>query len=91
MRNTLTQRRGAHDRLDEGDNLEKLVVTTSSSIYVPPGMAHFPQIWRNVRRPVMTVVIMPNAEKHRLKAAACQGEIFQDFRKICPMFRYRLR
>ena len=56
--------------LGEGDDVEKLVVTTSSSIYVPPGVAHFPQFWRNVRRPVMTVVIMPNAEKRQLKAAS---------------------
>jgi hypothetical protein len=50
----------------EGDELEKIIFTTSSSIYIPPNVIHFPQIWRNVRRPVMTVVIMPAAQERRL-------------------------
>jgi hypothetical protein len=50
----------------EGDELEKIIFTTSSSIYIPPNVVHFPQIWRNVRRPVMTVVIMPAAQERRL-------------------------
>ena len=50
----------------EGKDLEKIVFTTSSSIYIPPNVVHFPQIWRKVRRPVMTVVIMPAAQERRL-------------------------
>jgi uncharacterized RmlC-like cupin family protein len=53
--------------IGEGDDQEKIVFTTSSSIYVPPGVAHFPQIWRNVRRPVFTVVVMPTLKKKQLK------------------------
>jgi hypothetical protein len=45
----------------EGDEREKVTFTTSSSIYIPPNVVHFPQIWRNVVRPVITVVIMPTS------------------------------
>lgn len=55
--------------IGEGKDQEKIVFTTSSSIYVPPGVAHFPQIWRNVRRPTMTVVIMPTTAEKALKPA----------------------
>ncbi len=57
----------------EGENMEKIVFNTSSSIYIPPGVAHFPQIWRNVRRPAMTVVIMPTSGKRVLKPVSPQG------------------
>jgi hypothetical protein len=56
--------------IGEGKDQEKIVFTTSSSIYVPPGTAHFPQIWRNVKRPVFTVVVMPNTGKKVLKPAS---------------------
>jgi len=56
--------------IGEGKDQEKIVFTTSSSIYIPPGVAHFPQIWRNVRRPVFTVVIMPSTGKKVLKPAS---------------------
>jgi len=53
--------------LGEGSERDKVIINTSSSIYVPPGLAHFPQIWRNVVRPVMTIVVMPDAQKRVLK------------------------
>jgi hypothetical protein len=53
--------------IGEGEDMEKIVFTTSSSIYVPPGVAHFPQIWRKVKRPVLTVVVMPTTGKKKLK------------------------
>ena len=53
--------------IGEGKDQEKIVFTTSSSIYVPPGVAHFPQIWRNVKRPVFTVVVMPTTVKKAIK------------------------
>ena len=59
--------------IGEGKDQEKIVFNTSSSIYVPPGVAHFPQIWRNVRRPVFTVVIMPTTGKKVLKPASTKG------------------
>ena len=52
--------------IGEGKDMEKIVFNTSSSIYVPPGTAHFPQYWRNVKRPVFTVVVMPNTGKKKL-------------------------
>jgi hypothetical protein len=51
--------------LGEGESLEKVKFTTSSSIYVLPGVAHFPLIWRNVKNPVMMVVIVPTTSKHK--------------------------
>jgi hypothetical protein len=59
--------------IGEGKDQEKIVFTTSSSIYVPPGVAHFPQIWRNVRRPVFTVVVMPTTGKKVLKPASTKS------------------
>jgi len=53
--------------IGEGEEREKIVFNTSSSIYVPPGVTHFPQIWRNVKRPVMTVIIMPSCAKRAIK------------------------
>jgi hypothetical protein len=51
--------------LGEGEALEKVKFTTSSSVYVPPGLAHFPLIWRNVKSPVMMVVIVPTTSSHK--------------------------
>ncbi len=59
----------------EGENLEKIVFNTSSSIYIPPGVAHFPQTWRNVKRPVMTLVIMPTSGKRILKPVSPEGRM----------------
>jgi hypothetical protein len=60
--------------IGEGKDMEKIVFTTSSSIWVPPNTAHFPQIWRNVKRPVFTVVVMPTTGKKALKPAARDAE-----------------
>jgi len=59
--------------LGEGDTLEKVVFTTSSAVYVAPGVAHFPQIWKNVRRPVMTMVIMPTTGERVLEPVPMVG------------------
>ncbi len=59
--------------LGEGDSLEKAVFTTSSAIYVPPGVAHFPQVWKNVQRPVMTMVIMPTVGERKLIPVPMEG------------------
>jgi hypothetical protein len=53
--------------LGEGDELEKVLINTSSAVYVPAGLAHFPQIWKNVARPVMTMVIMPTTGERHLQ------------------------
>jgi hypothetical protein len=52
--------------LGEGDDLEKVVINTSSAVYMPAGLAHFPQIWKNVQRPIMTMVIMPTTGERNL-------------------------
>jgi hypothetical protein len=59
--------------LGEGDGLEKVVLTTSSAVYVAPGVAHFPQIWKNVKRPVMTMVIMPTTGERGLEPVPIEG------------------
>jgi hypothetical protein len=61
--------------LGEGDTLEKVVFTTSSAVYVAPGVAHFPQIWKNVKRPVMTMVIMPTTGERHLEPIPMKGRI----------------
>jgi hypothetical protein len=43
--------------LGEDDELEKVVLDTPASVYVPGGLAHFPLTWKNVRRPCVFVVI----------------------------------
>jgi hypothetical protein len=43
--------------LGEGETLEKVVITTSTSVYVPAGVAHFPLVWKNVKRPCMFIVV----------------------------------
>jgi len=59
--------------IGEGEEREKVVLNTSSSIYIPPGVAHFPQIWKNVTRPVMVVVIMPNCRERVLDVVPLEG------------------
>ncbi len=59
--------------LGEGDDLDKAVFTTSSAVYVAPGVAHFPQIWKNVTRPVMTMVIMPTTGERDLIPVPIKG------------------
>ena len=56
--------------LGEGEERDSVTVTTSSSIFVPAGTAHFPQIWHNVVRPVMTLVIMPDAKKRVIQTVS---------------------
>jgi hypothetical protein len=43
--------------LGEGDEIDKVELNTPSSIYVPEGLAMFPMIWRNVRRPIIRCVV----------------------------------
>lgn len=46
--------------LGEGPTLEKVVITRSTTVFVPPGVGHFPIVWKNVRRPVQFVVVIPD-------------------------------
>ena len=53
--------------LGQGDDLEKVVLATPSSVYVPAGVVHFPQIWKNVSRPVLLIVVMPTTGESRIE------------------------
>ena len=55
--------------LGEGDELDKVDISTSSCVYVPAGLAHFPLFWRNVKRPAMFVVVI------------CHGLLREDYLK----------
>jgi hypothetical protein len=44
--------------LGEDDQLDKIDISTSACVYVPAGLAHFPLFWKNVRRPLMFVVVI---------------------------------
>jgi hypothetical protein len=46
--------------LGEGKDTEKVVINTSTCVWVPPGVGHFPLRWKNVKRPVMFVVFVPS-------------------------------
>jgi hypothetical protein len=54
--------------LGEGTERDKVVLTTSSAVYVPGGLVHFPLTYRNVKRPVMQMTIMPSAEKRNVQS-----------------------
>jgi hypothetical protein len=49
--------------IGEGTDLEKITFKEPGSIYIPKGTGHFPQIFRNVKRPIVQVVIMPKIDK----------------------------
>ena len=53
--------------LGQGDEREKVVLNTSSAVYVAPGVVHFPQIWENVKRPVMLMIIMPTTGESKME------------------------
>ena len=45
--------------LGEGDETEKIVLTTSSVVRIPPNLAHFPIHFKNVKKPFQLFVFMP--------------------------------
>jgi hypothetical protein len=53
--------------IGEGKDFEKVIFNTSSSIFMPRGTAHFPLIFRNVKRPILHIVVMPDAKQRVLK------------------------
>ncbi len=59
--------------LGQGDEREKVVINTSSAIYVAPGVVHFPQTWKNLKRPVMLVIIMPTTGESKMEPVAING------------------
>ena len=53
--------------LGEGDELDKVVINTSASVFVPGGLAHFPLTWKNVKRPSIFVVVAGGGPESILK------------------------
>lgn len=56
--------------LGQGDDREKVVINTSSAVYVAPGVVHFPLKLKNVKRPVMMMVIMPTTGESKMEPVA---------------------
>ena len=46
--------------MGEDETLEKIVITTPSCIFCPPGTGRWPMRWKNVKRPVIFVVFVPD-------------------------------
>ncbi|HSW58232.1 MAG TPA: hypothetical protein VLH15_07510 [Dehalococcoidales bacterium] len=61
--------------LGEGEETERMLLTTSSCVYVTPGVGHFPLIYRNVQNAVLMMVIVPDASRH--SAIAVQRKIVE--------------
>ena len=59
--------------IGEGADFEKILFKSSSAIFVPRGTAHFPMIFRNVKRPIMHIVVMPEARERILKKEIQRG------------------
>ena len=60
--------------MGEDETLEKIVINTPSCIYVPPGVGRWPMKWKNVKRPVIFVVLVPNfTEKSRSEPVSYKG------------------
>ena len=51
--------------MGEGKTLDKVVITSSASIYVPAMLAHFPMIWKNVKKPCIFVAVICASGKER--------------------------
>lgn len=53
--------------LGEGAEADKLIFNTSSLVFVPANLVHMPIIYRNVTKPLLLMVIAPNAGDLRSK------------------------
>lgn len=47
--------------MGEGEEAEKLEFSTSSLIYVPRNVTHMPIVYKNVKKPVLVVIVAPEA------------------------------
>lgn len=56
--------------LGEGDEQENVLITTTSSVYLPAGLAHEMGRARNLRRPVIYLVIIFNSTDYVFNPAA---------------------
>jgi len=59
--------------LGEDDELEGVKLTTTASVFVPAGIAHFPIEWKNVKRPCVFIVVMFNQLERVLVPVSMKG------------------
>ncbi|OGO31842.1 MAG: hypothetical protein A2Z29_04435 [Chloroflexi bacterium RBG_16_56_11] len=59
--------------LGEGKELEKIIINTSSSLFIPAGLAHLPQIWKNVTRPIIYLLVMFGSTDYVFRPASVEG------------------
>ena len=59
--------------LGEGKDLEKIEFKTSTNVYMPAGLAHFPMKVKNLKRPFMIITFMPKATERTLIPASLEG------------------
>jgi hypothetical protein len=59
--------------LGEGEELEKVTINTSASLFIPAGLAHMPHFWKNVKRPVIYLMIMFDSTGYVFKPASAEG------------------
>ena len=59
--------------LGEGRELDKVIVNTSSSIFIPRGLAHLPLFYKNIRRPIIHVLIMFDSSDYAFIPVSREG------------------
>jgi len=64
--------------LGEGEELEKVTLTSSSSILIPPGLTHLPLFYRNVYRPIIHVLVMFDSTNYDLIPVSREGRPFSE-------------
>ena len=64
--------------LGEDEELEKVTLTTSSSILIPPGLAHLPLFYKNVYRPIIHVLVMFDSTNYDFIPVSREGRPFSE-------------
>lgn len=57
--------------MGDGDEAEKLTFNTSSLIYAPKNVTHMPIVFKNVKKPLLLVIVAPEAGDLRTKVIDC--------------------
>ncbi len=57
--------------MGEGKDAEKLTFNTSSLLYMPKNVTHMPIIYKNVKKPILLVIVSPEAGDLRKKVVNC--------------------
>lgn len=60
--------------LGEGEERELVVINTTSSLYIPAGLAHELKGYRNIRRPVMYLVVMLHSTNYDFLSVSRESE-----------------